>query len=88
VGLISTSTFSASSSLSSLNRSNANATTAGGGGGVGGVLTLEQIAAFIGDLDITQYRYVPQSFFEYTYVTMLVRVHVYSNISACLICFR
>ena len=70
VGLISTSTFSASSSLSSLNRSNANATTAGGGGGEGGVLTLEQIAAFIGDLDITQYRYVPHSFFEYTYVTM------------------
>jgi len=66
MGSLSTSTFSASSSLSSLNRSNANATMAGDGGGVGGVLTLEQIAAFIGDLDITQYRYVPQSFFEYS----------------------
>ena len=56
VGSLSTSTFSASSSLASLNQSNANATTAGGGSGVSDALTLEQISAFVGDLDITQYR--------------------------------
>ena len=82
VGLLSTSTFLASSPLSSLNRSNANATMVGGGSGVGDVLTLEQIAAFIGDLDITQYRYVPQCVFcvrnqillHESYIQILVQV--------------